>query len=108
MKKLGFAVILSLAVFGHSWALSLIELKAQGLVGEGNEGYLRYVTGPKTKEIDEFVSDINNKRKAKFTSVAKKSGATTQQVAYRFYERAKQATKAGNYYQSATGNWVKK
>lgn len=108
MKKLGFMIILSLAIFNPSWALSLTEVKGQGLVGEGNNGYLSYVTGSPTKELKALVTNINNKRKAKFTSVAQKSGATTEQVALRFYERAKTATKSGNFYQNASGNWVKK
>ena len=108
MKKLGYLIILSLALVNPSQALSLTEIKAQGLVGEGNNGYLIYVTGSPTNALKAFVTDINNKRKAKFTSIAKKSGATTQQVVHRFYEKAKKATKSGNFYQNASGNWVKK
>ncbi len=108
MKKLGFMIILSLATFNPSWALSLTEVKAQGLVGEGNNGYLIYITRSPTKALQAFVTNINNKRKAKFTSVAQKSGATIPQVAHRFYERAKKATKSRNFYQNASGKWVKK
>ena len=48
------------------------------------------------------------KRKAKFQQTAGDTGATLDQVAYRFYELSVQKTSSGHYYQDASGNWQKK
>ena len=61
-----------------------------------------------TAEVTELVKTINNKRKTFFTETAQKTGATKEQVAARFYQRAVENTQADQFYQNSSGAWVKK
>ena len=91
-----------------TWAIDIKQAKAQGLIGERNDGYVGYVTKSPNNEVKALVKTINNKRKTVFQETASKTGATTEQVAQRFYQRAVGATKANQYYQDSSGSWVKK
>jgi uncharacterized protein YdbL (DUF1318 family) len=101
---------LALLVLGASsaFAMSLHEAKSSGLVGERNDGYVGYVVTPPSAEVKVVVKDVNNKRKAKFSQSAKSNNVQVDQVSNRFYQRAVTATKAGHFYQDASGAWVKK
>lgn len=91
-----------------AFAQTLHEAKAAGLIGERNDGYLGYVVTPPSDDIKALVEDVNKRRKAKFSETAKNNDLETQQVAFRFYQRAVEETEPGHYYQDALGNWVKK
>lgn len=107
MKKLLAAVGLAL-LLQNAWAIDLREAKEQGLVGEANTGYLAAVQQPASAEVRALIADVNGKRKAEFARTAEKTGATLEQVAFRFYELAVQNTAPGQYYQDAGGSWKKK
>jgi hypothetical protein len=107
MKKLFTAIVMSLFL-QTAWAVDIGAAKAQGLVGESVSGYLAAVTTPASADVNALIAEVNAKRKAEFEATAKKTGASVQQVAYRFYELAVQKTAAGHYYQDATGGWKKK
>jgi uncharacterized protein YdbL (DUF1318 family) len=105
-RFLVFVVMLMVAC--SSWAIDLKSAKAQGLVGEANNGYLAAVVASPSADVKKLVSSVNAKRKAKFLEAANKTGATVEQVALRFYQRAVQQTAAGQYYQTPAGDWRKK
>ena len=107
MKNL-FAVIFLTLAAQIAWGGDIGTAKDRGLVGEANTGYLAAVETPASAETAALMSDVNAKRKAKFQQTANDTGATLEQVAYRFYELAVQKTKPGNYYQDASGSWQKK
>lgn len=107
MKKLLTALTL-LLVFQGAWAIDIDSAKAGGLVGEANTGYLAAVKEPASGEVRALIQEVNAKRKAEFQSTAEKTGATLQQVAFRFYELAVQRTARGHFYQDKSGRWVKK
>lgn len=108
MRQLVFALILLTAGLNSAFALDLRQAKAQGLVGERNDGYVGYVVTPASAEVKAVVKDVNNKRRAKFTATANNNNITVEQVAARFYQRAVNQTQAGHYYQDASGKWIKK
>ena len=105
-KKLVAAFLLVLA-FQSAWAIDLHSAKEQGLVGEANTGYLAAVGTP-SAEVKTLIAEVNEKRKAEFKRTASKTGATLEQVRFRFYELAVQRTKPGHYYQDSGGNWKRK
>lgn len=107
MKKLFTAILLSFFL-QTAWAIDIGSAKTQGLVGEANSGYIAAVNPPASADVNALIAEVNAKRQAEFEATAKKTGATTEQVAYRFYELAVQKTAAGNYYQDAAGAWKKK
>lgn len=104
-------IILPLAwvlAVSSAFAIDLASAKSQGLVGEGNDGYLGYVVTPPSAAVKALVEDVNAKRRAIFERTAKKNNIAAKQVAGRFYERAIQKSAPGRYYQNASGRWVKK
>ena len=107
MKKI-FAAIGLLLLLQNAWAIDIREAKAQGLVGEANNGYIAAVQAPANAEVRALISDVNGKRRAQFTRTAQKTGTSVSQVANRFYELAVQKTASGHYYQDAGGRWKKK
>lgn len=106
MKKMLLALCLSLAV-SAAWAIDIGAAKEQGLVGEANTGYLAAIGTP-SAEVKALIAEVNEKRKAEFQRTAKKTGATLEQVQFRFYELAVQRTEPGHYYQDAGGSWKRK
>ena len=107
MKKI-FAAIGLLLFLQNAWAIDIREAKAQGLVGEANNGYIAAVQSPASAEIRSLISEVNGKRQAQFARTARNTGTSVSQVANRFYELAVQKTASGNYYQDAGGRWKKK
>lgn len=107
MKKI-FAAIGLLLLLQNAWAIDIRDAKSQGLVGEANTGYIVALKSPASAEVRALVADVNAKRKAQFEGTARKTGTTTAQVAYRFYELAVQRTAPGHYYQAVNGEWKKK
>ena len=108
MKQLTLIYLLILLFTQHAWAATLTEAKASGLVGEGNKGYVGFITKSPGGDLKSLVTGVNQKRKSKFVSAARKSGASLKQVAHRFYIRAITATRPGDYYQDTGGKWIKK
>jgi uncharacterized protein YdbL (DUF1318 family) len=108
MKQMLMGLTLLVLGANSAFAVSLHEAKSSGLVGERNDGYVGYVVTPPSAEVKVVVKDVNNKRKAKFSESAKSNNVQVEQVSSRFYQRAVKATKAGQYYQDASGAWVKK
>jgi uncharacterized protein YdbL (DUF1318 family) len=108
MNRILLGLCLMLLGANAAFALSLREAKASGLVGERSDGYVGYVITPASADVKAVVKNVNNKRKARFADTAKRNNLETDQVAQRFYQRAIEATASGNYYQDATGAWVKK
>lgn len=107
MKKI-FAAIGLIFFLQNAWAIDIGAAKAQGLVGEANNGYLAAVQAPASAEVRALIAEVNAKRKATFEDTAQKTGVTTVQVAHRFYELAVGKTAPGHYYQDAAGHWIKK
>jgi len=107
MKKI-FAAIGLLLFLQNAWAIDIGDAKSQGLVGEANSGYIAAIHSPASAEVRALIADVNIKRKDHFAATAQKTGVTTEQVAYRFYELAVQRTAPGHYYQDADGSWKKK
>ena len=102
------AILLLAFAFQSAWAIDIHSAKDQGLVGEANTGYLAAVGASPSAEVKALVADVNGKRKAEFKRTAEKTGATLEQVRFRFYELAVERTRAGHYYQDQQGNWKRK
>ena len=105
IRQLVAAILLAL-VFQSAWALDIHS--AKGLVGEANTGYLAAVGNAPSADVKALVADINRKRKAEFQRTAEKTGATVEQVRFRFWELAVERTRPGHYYQDQQGTWKKK
>jgi uncharacterized protein YdbL (DUF1318 family) len=81
-------------------------LKAKGLVGENNKGYLEFVGQQKEKK--EVVTAENQDREKVYQAIAKQQGTTVELVG--IHRAVQIATKAqpGEWLQDANGKWYRK
>jgi len=83
--------------------------KARGVVGEGNDGYLKLVAGSGDAATKAAVDEINAGRKGVYAEAAAKTNVTIEVAAAAAFQKViLPKVKPGEYYQDATGQWVKK
>lgn len=120
--KITKMIVLILLVFtcSHSFAqdakelkarmlerIPLIQaLKAKGIIGENNLGYLQFVSSG--KEQDGFVNSENADRKAVYTAIANQQGASADLVGKRRAIQIAESAGAGEWLQDNTGKWYQK
>jgi uncharacterized protein YdbL (DUF1318 family) len=97
---------LLLVCSGLVMALDLGSAKSQGLVGEQPDGYLGVIKA--TPDAVGLAADINAKRRAAYEAIAKKNGATLDQVAVLAGQKAIEVSSPGTYVKTPGGQWVKK
>lgn len=91
-----------------SFALSLDQAKAQGLVGEASTGYLATIATAPNAKVQSLVTEINRKRKAAYKDKARKAGVALKVMETRIAERLQQRAAPGHYIQATNGQWEKK
>ncbi len=110
-------VFLSLVIVGTSTAQGIkermkqrlpviVELKAKGIVGENNSGYLAFVTGQRSQEA--VVSNENRDRKAIYSHIAKQQKTSLNVVEKRRAITLANRAIPGEFIQKTDGAWVKK
>ncbi|MDO6707027.1 YdbL family protein [Photobacterium sp. 1_MG-2023] len=107
MKRL----LIYIAIFlfcAHVFAIDLQQAKAQGLVGEANNGYLAPVTLSPSSEVRQLIQQVNIDRKESYQRIAVSNGLTLSEVARLAYQKAVEKTESGHFYQNPSGLWVKK
>jgi uncharacterized protein YdbL (DUF1318 family) len=82
------------------------QLKAKGIVGENNQGYLQFV-GSKKEKAD-VVNAENADRKKVYEAIAKQQKTTAALVGKRRAAQIAQIAGKGEWIQSADGKWKKK
>lgn len=82
------------------------QLKAKGIVGENNSGYLAFVGSAKANEAQ--VAAENKDRRAIYSYVAKKENASLSVVEKRQGARKAQKAKPGEFFQKPDGAWKKR
>ena len=91
-----------------SFALTLQEAKSEGLVGELRNGYVGLVVESAPADVVAMVRDVNNQRRELYQQIARQNAINVDQVAALAFEKAVEATPAGQYLQDASGAWLKK
>lgn len=84
----------------------IVELKAKGIVGENNQGYLAFVTG-ETRE-DALVASENKDRKAIYAHIAKQQNTSLVVVEKRRAITLAERAVPGEFIQNTAGAWIKK
>lgn len=105
------ALLLGLAGMGWStpsWAISLHEAKAQGLVGEQPDGYLGLVKGSASADVKAMMKRINAARRQEYQAIARRNGTELNVVEALAGKKAIERTPAGEYVKLPSGKWVKK
>lgn len=82
------------------------DLKAKGIVGESNRGYLGFVTGKKANA--DVVAAENKDRKTIYKHIAKQQNVSLELVEKRRAKILTDRTKKGRFFQNDAGGWVKK
>ena len=98
--------ILWTVVASSTFALSLDEAKAKGLVGEKLNGYLGAVN-PSNAEAQALIEDVNQKRRQAYEDIAKRNRTDVKVVETLAGEKAVKNTKPGNFVEEP-GGWVKR
>ena len=81
-------------------------LKAKGIVGENNKGYLQFVGGKKANT--DVVAAENKDRKTVYAAIAKQQGTTPELVGKRRALQIASKAQKGEWVQNAGGSWIQK
>ena len=81
-------------------------LKAKGIVGEDNEGYLQFVGGDKAGA--DIVAAENKDRRTVYEAIAKQQGTTPEIVGQRRALQIAKKARSGEWVQDAGGQWQQK
>ena len=82
------------------------KLKASGVVGENNQGYLTMLKKQNDKKA--LVESENNDRREAYRIIAKQQGTTVEHVGKRRALQIAKKAKPGTMLQNANGKWYKK
>ena len=99
-----FWITLSNVAFG----LDLDQARAQGLVGEKQNGYVGIVVKKPSAEVKALVKTVNQKRSKSYSRLAKKQGISVEAVAKVAAEKLFTKAPPTQYFQRPNGQWVKK
>lgn len=111
------AVSIIIAFSGSAWAQDIkarmrarlpviVSLKAGGIVGENNQGYLTILNQSTDKK--DLVAAENQDRRKIYTAIAKKQGTTPELVGQRRAMQIAKKADPGTMVQNAKGKWRKK
>lgn len=81
-------------------------LKAAGVVGENNKGYLEFV-GARQEKVSVLESE-NGDRRQVYAAIAKQQGTSAALVGQRRAMQIAESAEPGNLLQAADGSWRKK
>lgn len=85
---------------------AISDLKAKGIVGENNKGFLEF--RGKNQPQKNVINAENKDRLKVYQAIGKKQGASPTLVGQRRAKAIAQKTKTGQWYQKADGKWAKK
>ncbi len=108
-KTILVALTFMLGLGSAAFAMDLDSAKAQGLVGEQQNGYIGLVTTSPSSDVETLVNDINARRRAAYQNVAAQTaGAKLADVEKLAAVKLIARTPSGQMVQDANGKWVKK
>lgn len=90
----------------HARLSVIVDLKARGVVGENNQGYLELLKGQTEKK--EVVAAENNDRKMIYEKIARQANTDVKLVGQRRASQIAEKATAGEWLQDAAGKWYKK
>ena len=82
------------------------ELKANGIVGENNKGFLEFVGQQKEKQ--DIVEAENQDRAQVYTAIAEQQGTTAELVGKHRAVQIADKAQRGEWLQDANGKWYQK
>jgi uncharacterized protein YdbL (DUF1318 family) len=104
---LSLLAALLLGIASPAMADALDDALRNGQVGETSRGYIAPVKSS-SGAITRLVNDINSRRRAEYSSIARRNNLSLQQVESLAASRIIQRAPAGTHYQNASGAWRRK
>jgi uncharacterized protein YdbL (DUF1318 family) len=86
---------------------TIVQMKAEGVVGENNRGFLAFVPGAAQK-MQGVVADENKDRQMVYSAIAKQQGTTAELVGERRAIQIAEKAASGEWLQDESGKWYKK
>ena len=86
---------------------TIVQMKADGTIGENNSGYLQVVPGSAGK-MQDMISAENKDRKMVYEAIAKQQGTTAELVGKRRAIQIAEKAAPGEWLQDGSGKWYKK
>ena len=84
----------------------ITALKAEGVIGENNKGYLEFIGGNQAKK--NVINAENSDRKQVYTAIAKQQGTSVDLVGKRRAKQIANKAKPGQWIQDQSGKWYRK
>ncbi|MBW2655332.1 MAG: YdbL family protein [Deltaproteobacteria bacterium] len=84
----------------------IADLKAKGIIGEDNKGYLGFITDTRAQEG--VIAADNKDRKMIYTHFAKQQNTSLEVVEKVQAKRKAERAKPGEFFQNPDGSWHKK
>lgn len=84
----------------------IVDMKARGVVGENNQGYLELLRGQ--TENQDLVAAENRDRRAVYEQIARQTSTNIQVVGQRRALQIAERASPGEWLQDAQGNWYQK
>jgi uncharacterized protein len=84
----------------------IVDLKARGVVGENNQGYLEMLKGQTEKQ--DLVAAENLDRRTVYEQIARQTNTNVQVVGQRRALQIAERASAGEWLQDTNGNWYQK
>ena len=85
---------------------AIVELKAQGIIGENNRGLLEFRKNDRSQAT--LVEAENHDRTAVYSSIARQQGASVDLVGSRRAAQIAQKARPGTWIQAPPGSWYQK
>jgi len=86
---------------------TIVQMKAEGIIGENNMGFLEFVPGAAPK-MQNIVADENKDRQMVYDAIARQQNTTAALVGKRRAIQIGQNAGAGEWLQDGSGKWYKK
>lgn len=106
MKKIILFCALFCLLCRSAMALTLVEARTQGRVGEIYNGYLVALVHDAETQI--LVREINEARKANYQQLAKQNNVSVDDIEKLAGQKLVARAKSGEYVQGINGKWLRK
>ena len=86
---------------------TIVQMKAEGIIGENSMGFLEFVPGAAPK-MQNVVADENKDRQMVYEAIARQQNTTAELVGKRRAIQIAQNAGGGEWLQDSSGRWYKK
>jgi len=86
---------------------TIVQMKADNIIGENNKGFLEFVPGASAR-MEEVVIAENKDRQTVYNAIAKQQGTAAELVAERRAIQIAEKAGPGEWLQDGSGKWYKK